>query len=53
MNKVYLDGAPYTIPAGAVGRVPGSSVLAWRFEDSCIRLVGASGLAVRRDMSEQ
>ncbi|XP_037777576.1 uncharacterized protein LOC119574429 [Penaeus monodon] len=44
--KVYLDDNPYTIPEGTVGRVLWSSVLAWRFGDSCIRLVGTSGVAM-------
>ncbi|XP_063586924.1 uncharacterized protein LOC134764273 [Penaeus indicus] len=34
------------IPAGTVGIVLWNSVLAWRFGDSCIRLVGASGMAM-------
>ncbi|XP_063586921.1 uncharacterized protein LOC134764271 [Penaeus indicus] len=43
---VYRDDDPHMIPAGTVGIVLWNSVLAWRFGDSCIRLVGASGMAM-------
>ncbi|XP_042882397.1 uncharacterized protein LOC122259589 [Penaeus japonicus] len=43
---VYLDDVAFTIPTDGVSTVLWSSVLAWRFGDSCIRLVGASGLGM-------